>query len=336
VIAFYANETTGLAFDAPNTSRLLALLTESRTPVAAAIKSSIELDAAAFPAAVSTNITDLFAISRISGYDVVVFTNALTLINRFLVQRHSSNGPEAHTFAFPAAPSDPALAYSPLSHPVFFAAALDQIGTLYAGQPTDVILITDSHGDESMALMPRVAADFVNIDANALLTALARPSRVALPWRRGDELTVRKSGTDKIAYWTVLADASRRFPLYFPMVLRLSCESGIASWNELQVIPATVTKIGSTGINALEYQQINYISIFDALREGDDFLVAFEAVLRRQGIEFPTSTTLYLDAGYRLLTRFGPALLFLPLGVWIYLAARDSILRRAPRRGAAG
>lgn len=329
VIVFYANETTAQAFHSPNTQRLLALLNQSTAPVAATIRSSVEQDAVTFPAAVSANITDLLALARSVDYDIVIFTNELTLAHRFVVLRHSSDSVERHVFT-PAisAAADPALADSPLSRPDYLAAALDQVGGLYPGQRTDVILITDSHGGETMALMPRVSADFLDIDPARFLAALAAPTGLARLWQRNDELVVRQEGTDKITYWTVLARESRRNPLHFALVLRLSCESGISSWAELWAIPASIAAVGHTGDSALGYRQVNYASIFSAAHGQDDFLASLETALRRQGIVFNSAPALYLEACGRFLGPIAPVLLFLPLGLWIWLAARDAMLRR--------
>ena len=172
VIVFYAAETTAQAAASENYAILLRALRANPNPTAASIAESIARDAKEYPAAVKRDSAIVLEGARRLGIDLLLFTNALGIERHYVRYRASIRKAETRNLPELPEPASAVLAASPLSRPDYFRAALNEIGALYPPNTVDALLVTLSHGNRDMAMMPRVFADLTSagpIDLSAEL-----------------------------------------------------------------------------------------------------------------------------------------------------------------------
>jgi hypothetical protein len=294
VLIYYGNETTAAAAASRNYRVLLASLRAYGGREGSDIADAIDDDAKISPAIVRAEVQSLLHGCGRLNADIAIFTNELTLAGRFLFCRAASHGVETVSFGGINPSPDNTLNLTPLSRSEYLQAALEQVGTLFPGRPIDAILLTHSHGQPDMALMPRVSADVADLDAATL--------RHILDFRDSKPSWAAAKGTSKVEYWRVLSEISRTYGTRFVLVFRQACESGFDSLAEFRTVPASVNLVAHTAMGDLPYGKIDYDALVSAAAGTPAFAQALADNLRAQGI--------HVDAKWPLLlwlVRIAPA-----------------------------
>jgi hypothetical protein len=316
VVAYYANETTLQTSESENYAALLSVLRKSTNPLSARIAEDLVRDAREFPLAVAGDVQVLLAEARQHNFDLAVFTNALAQEHRYLIFKSSTGALESN--ALPALPvaSNIILATSPLSRPDYFRTALAEISASFGPNSIDLVLITNSHGNDQMVLTPRVIANLSEFSAADVLEQIdLETSQSSHPF------SVAAQGTSKIQYWQAIADASQAHGLRFPLVFRAACESGIASWAEYFAIPASVRLVAHTGMDSIASGQIDFAKLFVSRDAGLD-MRTLATELESRGIHVDSNATLWLwPVRYDLSAIPLPAY-FIPMVVWLTWTGR--------------
>jgi hypothetical protein len=327
VVIYYGNETTAPAAEAQNYSVLLSSLRTYGGQAGQDIATAIENDVVLSPGAISAEVQALLESCGRLNADIAVFTNALTQTGRFLFCRAASQSVQTLDFGRVEPSADNILNLTPLSRPEYFRAALERVAGLFSGRSSEAILLTHSHGAPAMALMPRVSADVVTLDAATRERILGLGDRPP-GW-------AALKGTSKIEYWRIVADVSRKYRMRFPLIVRQMCESGLNSLAEFRMIPDAVDYVAHTGMADLPYGQINYRSLLAAAEPASNPAAAFAENLRAQG--------LHVERKWLFLLRLGPVyswsvpwmLWFAPLALWLcwlaYRLVRRALLAKSDR-----
>jgi hypothetical protein len=311
-ILFYANETTQQASSSGNYAALISALRQSSNPVAASIADSLLRDAEEYPTAIRRDAQTILDSAHSLGIDAAVFTNALALERRYLLFRATEGKIESR--ALPDLPpgKNSILANSPLSMSGSLYRALSEIGGLYSKNSLNVLLITASHGNDEMALMPRVFAEI----SQAHLSNLSALLDSAPAAESGAADGVSYQGTSKREYWRVIAEATASFGMRFPLVFRAACESGPSGLSEYFAVPGSVALIAHTRNDGLKYDQVDYAAAFGRI-SWQDLINHVTAQLSRDGIYVGSPALFGIWGFWSLLSRYYPALFFFPLLVWL-------------------
>ncbi|MFL6796749.1 MAG: hypothetical protein ACJ8F3_04985 [Xanthobacteraceae bacterium] len=320
LVIYYGNETTEQAASSPNYSVLLSSLRRYGGDDGRGIAASIENDILASPAAITAEVKALLASCSTLSADIAVFTNALTQSKRFLFCRAGSQKIESAVFDGIEPSPDVILNLTPLSRPEYFQAALERAAGLFSAAPAEAILLTHSHGAPSMALMPRVSADVLTLDAAA--------------WERLMRLGDRPPGwsalrgTDKVEYWRIIGEVSEKYRMRFALVVRQMCESGLYSLAEFAMIPQTVDYIAHTAMADLPYGKIDYEALASAGKSSSHLAAAFAKNLRTQGLHVETKWPFLLRLGPVLLWSVPSMVWFAPLTFWLGWMAYHLVIHR--------
>lgn len=320
VLIYYANETADRAARSDNYGRVLSALQRSPSPRAPALLASISEDARMLRAAVERDGAILRNVASRLGFDLAIFTNELALDGAYLYQRRETGVAERRPLpAIPPA-SSVVLATSPLSRPEYFRAALVDVAARNQREPLRVVLVTNSHGSDTMALMPRVSADLSAPGAaDEFLRLLSASDDVPSP-----DWAVLK-GTDKLAFWRIIADVSAAHDVRFPLVFRAACASGPASWTELSAVPASVERLAHTAMGALKFLEIDYAALFAPGAAPLD-PARLSSALAHQGIHVSTRWTLWFWVAIITADSIPKVLYFVPLAAWAAWYARPMLL----------
>jgi hypothetical protein len=307
-LIYYGNETAEAAAASENYRVLLTSLRAYGGQDGSHIADAIENDAKISPAIVGAEVQSLLrSCGRLSA-DIAIFTNELALAGRFLFCRAASQSVETVPFGGVDPSLDGILNLTPLSRSAYFQAALEHVGALFSDKPIDVTLLTHSHGEADMALMPRVSAYVADLDAATLRHILdfrdSKPSWAAL------------KGTTKVEYWRVLSQVSRRYQMRFALVFRQACESGPDSLAEFRAIPDSVDLIAHTAMGDLPYGKIDYNALLSAAAATPDVAAALAGNLRAQGMHVGARWPLLLWLGPVYFWSVPAAIWFAPIALW--------------------
>ncbi len=310
VIVYYANETTDRAYNSENYQKLFEILRESRNPNAKDIIAALTSEMHEFTTAVERDTEGLMRAAKTHNFDLVIFTNALALDGHYRFYDAGSMREETRRFSVSVGLEDPVLRHTPLSHAGVLRAALEEAASLFAPITPDLVLITNSHGTPDMALMPRV---------NVNLSMVSREEVLRL-FDGGDEFDrpswARLRGTDKVAYWKTLGGVSTKTGVRFLLVLRLACQSGLASWAEYRAIPESVELIGHTAEYSIAVGAFDASKLFGESTSGDWF-AALTGQLESQHVYINSREALSLWLVLVAL-RWPPAwAYFIPLALWV-------------------
>lgn len=309
LVVYYANEAAPEAVRSPNYRKLLAVLRQSRTPLAAELVADVIADESFFPAVGRRDIAGLRADGARSGFDLVVFTNALALHGSYL----SSRGGAAFVARrFPGVPAtrDTVLATSPLSRAEYLRAALIEAGTFARGSSAPAVLIANSHGSVDMALMPRVNADLSIATPAEVLNQLTAVDAATPAW-------ATLKGTTKTAFWHALDAAGAVTGIHFGVVFREACDSGVASWGELFSIPGNVDRIADSAMTNLNPEKIDVAGIVAPFSSDPHSVDQVASKLRRGGLTVGSKFTAALTLLKRSLIALPHAVYFVPLILWV-------------------
>lgn len=311
VLIYYANETLPEVLNSRNYRRLFELLTRNGSEAAVQLEKSLKADAEKFPAEVEQDIRAVLHSAADYGFAAVVFTNALARNNQFMIFDGRRQMLRLDSFPIFPVDSSPVLEYSPLSRPDALRSAIEAATSLPITEGRRFILITNSHGDRTMALMPRVYADLSRVEIEEFDAFLLSPpaSETLRPaW-------ASYQGTTKEQYWRILAESSNSTNL--ALVVRQACQGGVLSISEAMAVPDKVDWIATSGKRDWKYGEVKYLQILANLLPEGILSEQLRSRLAAQGLEVATREQLL---GLILLERLNaavPGLLFLPLVVWL-------------------
>jgi hypothetical protein len=310
IVVYYANETTDRAYNSENYQKLFDILGQSRNPAAAEIMAALRSEMTEFTAAVQKDTAALLQAAKAQGFDLIIFTNALALDGHFNFYSASEGRVETRRFPDAPAPQDPVLEYSPLARATVFQATLEEAASLYPAGTPDAVLITNSHGTPDMALMPRVNIDLSSVAPEEVLRLFDGDDQFERPpW-------AALRGTDKVAYWEILGEVSEKTQMQFALVLRLACQSGLASWREYRAIPESVRLIGHTAEYSIAVGAFDAAGLFGG-NETADWFDVLTSQLEKQDVYINSRAALSLWLVLVAL-RWPPAwAYFVPLGLWL-------------------
>lgn len=314
VIIYYANETTESAVRSPTYAVLQAALHRSASPAAARLREILDFDARVFPEAARADTAALQRAAARVGADLAVFTNAMALEGKYLIQPGATGASELRPFAVPPPAAGSVLAPSPLSRGEVLRAALALVADFYPSDSLDAILITNSHGAGAFALMPRVFTDLSQAEPDALLAEFEGRRAAAPPAGTAGRAP---QGTTKLQYWRVLAELGATRGVRFALVFRQACESGVSSWEEFRALPANVGAIAHTAGGRISYRDIDYEAVLGAAPPAEGLVGHVAAELRARGVHVDAPGTMWTWLVREAAVAFWPYLLFVPLGLWV-------------------
>lgn len=296
-------------------------------PLAQRAAASILRDAQRFPALAQRDREDLLAAASRQRFDLAVFTNEMALKRQYLFYAGAADKHEISEFPIEPSSDNVILAASPLARPTVLSAALAAIARRYPPNSLDIVLIANSHGSDEMALIPRVNADLSRPDAQREMEqVLASDDNGVAPG------LTRLQGIDKLEFWRVIGAVSAEFGARFPLVFREACASGLRSWREYGLVPASVGSIAHSAMGELDGEAINYARIFENADPSANWIAALAAGLVRDGVHVDAPGALWLPVTLIAIGSAPPFLFFLPLALWtlwLLISLRVKHRRRA-------
>jgi len=309
LVIYYANETTERAVRSLSYAVLLSALARSNSEAATRLTEILAFDARVFPEAARADTAALQLAAARLGLDLAVFTNALALEGKYLFVRGAAGASERRSLPVPPPSTGSILADSPLSRGAVLRAALAAVADAYPPDSLDAVLITNSHGAEGFALMPRVFTDLSQADPDVLLAEFEN----RIPAGSANRTP---QGTTKLDYWRVLAELGQHRGVRFPLVFRQACESGVSSWAEFRALPANVGTVAHTAGGRISYRDIDYAAVFAAATP-TEWVDQLGTQLRARGIHVDSSESLSTRLARDTAVAYGPYLLFVPLVLWL-------------------
>jgi hypothetical protein len=312
VTVFYANETSGVAFSSDHYRKLLKILESTQGQLAARIRADLIADAVDFPASVASNAAALREYARRFRFDLVIFTNELTLKQRYAVYRGVQDAEEMRTLAppFDLASLHPFLSTAPLSDARMLHRALNEVASQYDRRPIDIVLLIYSHGTLDMALMPRANVDLRIADADEIRAAIEGDAAITRTW-------ATLQGTSKLTFWNVLADVSAtNRQVRFSLVLLAACQSAMMDWKEYFAIPDSVASIAHTGLDSPSIKSTHLEKLFENV-DKNAISDTVPAGAREAGYKVDTRKSLLLWLVPVTLWRIPLAWYFAPLPLWL-------------------
>lgn len=313
LFVYYGNETPEQAQDqSPNLKMLLELLRQSSAPVARQLTTIIETDLLQFRAQVARDQVALLEAAKRIGFDLAIFTNTLAQYGQYKFYQHGKGEPKVRPFPQLPPAANEILSFSPLSRPETLKAALTAVAAQYKTRSLKIVLVTFSHGSLDMALMPRV-------NTNLSTTSSIEEFKRSLERGGGGDAPdwASPQGTDKLAYWNVVASISNELGVSFPLVFRQACGSGPSGWRELMEIPTSVATVGHSARYNIDIDQIDYAQLFLAGRRGSDWIELLTAGLKQRDITISTRQTIWIWALLSGLLNVHPAVYLIPLVLWL-------------------
>jgi hypothetical protein len=314
ILIYYANETPADAASSVNYLLLFDALRAAGDPELAQQIDALKDDAEKFPALIERQIGIIAAAAKEAHFTALIFTNALARRRKLLLLEAGALPRELEAFGTLGVPSSGPLRASPLSRPEALRAALEAAAALPQTRGRPAILITTSHGDDTMAVMPRVVADLALLDRDAFVAALRKPSATGPGGR------VVPIGISKIAYWNALATMVGN--IQFALVFREACRSGIGSLAEFAVLPSNVAIMAHAGRRNIGMGDVDYAKLFSGLSSEQKLSQQLADRLLQQDIEVSSPFGTLATLAWQATGRVVPVTLFIPLGVWIVWAAR--------------
>ena len=310
LLIYYTAETTPAAIASDNYQRLIATLGGSVHPAARRALQSLHEEQAAFPAMVERDLAAIEHAADRLDLDVAIFSNALAL--RGKARLRDAAGWREIEWRTPAGLPDPVLEYWPLARASSLAAALESVARSFP-RSGPVILILKSHGDESMAVMPRVVADLSDgarpVDLLAHLegrSAATGPARWAVP-----------KGIGKAELFGIIEEAARRHGSAFDIVVLDACRSGLLDLASYRAVPAAVGTLVHSGRADIAFGQLDYSRALNAARTSSEVPSALAAGLLRDGLQVEDRTDRDLGTVLMALRAIPLWFYFMPLAVWL-------------------
>lgn len=280
-ILYYSNESSPQGLEKETYQTIVGWLRESKEPSLVKFAQRMEDDVALFPKTVDAEISTLQTAQKQGALPVPVFavTNRLAKKQTAWLFSPQSAEPVEYTLAIEA-PSSQVFRENPTSSPDFFEAFLKMARDLFPSDDYDYVLITKSHGNSEMAMMPFIRLwpgditkdEFLNLARESLLTK--KDSNHELPHN------AHLLGVSKNAYRSTLD----RSGMQFRIVLMESCFGGPSLNTDVATIrlPYNVDKLFGAIDHGVPYDNIDYGSLFALRLTPDEFVSRFEQTLHEK------------------------------------------------------
>jgi len=313
LIVYYANETLPDLAQSTHYKLLFRALEASGSKRSRRAIDGIRHDLRVFPKLVEKEVATLLRHARRLSIHARVFTNRLAVTGRYLRYRPGDAGWRVARAPAPATKSDRILSQSPLSRQAALRAALLTLAQDGKARWKEVVLITSSHGDDRLALMPRVSTDLRGVSTAEFLRHFEGRAGQSRPaWGRS-------RGTTKTGYWKALAEAAKKGGFRYDLVYRYACRSGVSTKEEYEALPRSVRRLAHYGTEDVATAAIDLNRLLSAARPGAALSPVLAKGLQQQGAQLSVrrgTGNPVID----MLWRLSPALLFLPLIVWLLWA----------------
>jgi len=311
VLIFYANETPRDSVNSANYVMLFDAIRKSGVADGDALIEALEHDATVFPKLIEKQANIIADAARTYGFNAVIFTNALARKKRFRYATAAGQDIELSAFQKLKNNAGEIWTNSPLAQPEYFRSAIKIATGLAEEKNKDVVLITTSHGDEKMAMMPRVVADLSNIDQSSYVTALQNSTVVD----GGPIAWISQRGISKKQFWQELIASTTGRSIN--LVAREACRSGVLSYAEYAKLPSNVNSVVHFGKENIKIDEINYASLFAELNVHRSLSNQLSDRFAAQGAQIDTPTEILWHLVVGSFKKYWAALLYVPLLLWL-------------------
>jgi hypothetical protein len=317
LLVYYANETQPEIVASENYRRLFHILEDSGIESGASVVANLRGDAETFSKDVQQEVATILGLARVARLTTLVFTNALAQDGKYLLLDGESGVSSLRPFPRLGPSDSPVLALSPLARAEGLRSALLETGRVADRKSRGITLIVTSHGDNHMAVMPRVFADLSNVSREDFLAHLRQPLSRNAP----QPYWARYKGISKLDFWRILQDSGLGDRLR--LVVRAACESGVLTLAEYSHIPPGLGNIAHVGQKPWKSDQIDYRRLLTGLPADTPVSTVLAERLRVQGVDITTKGGVLLEFATMWLRSGAAALLFLPLLVWVAWVGRS-------------
>lgn len=313
IVVYYAGETTEAAVGSPNYRALVATLEASSSPSAAGALRSLKIEAEVFLKLIDSDIAILRLAAARLDVDLLVFTNRLAAAGRYAVQ--TRDGWSERTFDLPTpASADAVLDFAPLARATSLRAGLDVMARSARSSGDELVLIVKAHGDETMAVMPRVVADLSRPgtaqELLAQLDVVQHPDAERPAW-------AQPKGITKIELWQELRRAAAQHGLHFSLVVLDSCRSGLLTLDQYRQVPSEVDVVVHSGREDIAFGQVDYAIAFRDVSAGVSPAASIAVGLGKSGLLAEGPAKRFYRSTLLLLAQIPIFLFFLPIALWV-------------------
>ena len=302
---------------------IIAWLRSSEEPKAQRIADQLEKELREFAKTVDEEIADIrrVAMQPECRMGVVIFTNRLARAGKFLYCRDSVDGFQEGAIEVPDQ-ENYILASNPLPTPAFFDRALRAVAALFPTQDHLFVLATKSHGNQQMALTPRVAVRWEETNREEVLSVATGdpPEGTVSRWSS-------RLGIARDAYFGAIDELGRSEGMTFSLVLMESCGGTVKHVLESQ-IPQNVRCL-LVDPKPEAYSNLDYAELISRHVGGESVASAIRSLLSSKFTAITRSSR-----GERWSSWYSLPLYFLPLLLWLGWTWRR-FRRRASREGPA-
>ncbi|MDF2371595.1 MAG: hypothetical protein P1V21_12455 [Rhizobiaceae bacterium] len=323
ILVFYANETPLGSETTQNYQKLFGAIRESKLPGSETIIAALRSDAVRFPVLVKQQSEIIARASKRYGFDAVIFTNSLANRKKFRLVK--GDGIDLEVTAFQGLRPNPSevLKNSPLARLDYFKAAIDIVTGLSEAENKAIILITSSHGDERIAIMPRIVVDLSRVDHKEYVQALQHSSVSTdgpIPW-------ILSRGISKKQMWDTISEIKRE--TQFSLVFQEACKSGLLSFDEYLSLPKNIEKFAHFGGRNIALDEIDYSKILSNISTEINLSQHLIMKLSDQGAKISKNKDLFINMVFFYIKKYTYMVFFLPLFFWVmYYSYRSLKARR--------
>lgn len=300
VLIYYANETCLNKQASQEWDTVVNWLDSSRDCQAATVAARLRKDRVVFPQAVKADIKALqsnFSTSR-NAPVVFVFTNCDFRLGRY--RELASNG----SWIFHPLPCGDRFGQThyraPLANAEVFFACLSEIAGKLEMRDRSCVLITKSHGTDSLALTARLT---VNPNLTSRRELLQRINRTCPSVN--ESVADQSIGISKETYFTTLEKLGQTKGMHFAAVLMESCHSGPPTRAARWKLPSNVSALFATMTNAANYTNVNYQSIVERRSAGEYWAEAIAGSLPNRFFRIQRNRSRYVSSTSILILIFG-------------------------------
>ena len=271
VLIYYSNETAPTPEEGENYRQMIAWLNSGNIEHQKAA-ATLNRDLDVFHQEVDAELTAIgkhLSTSR-QGPNVVIFTNRLARSGSMLVSRVGES--KFHSQSFTVDESDNYISQSnPLASPATFKQALQSVMEHFDPHKYRYVLITKSHGNQELAMTPRLVVRHEETDREEILGLFKGDlDEDELP-----EWTKVTLGTTKEDYFAVLSELGKSHGMQFSLVVMESCKSSPSETGGDYQLPSNVDHLLATlGLNC-EYYSFDYGEVLTAAARGQGLQQAF-------------------------------------------------------------
>ncbi len=272
VLIIYANETALTEQQLQDWNTLEDWLTSSSRKETREIARQLKIDRVEFAAALERELLQIRSVlpKTRPGLTVVVFSNRLSRSGKYIIGQ--SGTPVWATRTFDPSPLDPKLVGHPQSSPATLAAVLKEVASKFDTAQHNFILLSKSHGNDKMAITPRVTLTPSETNRQELLALLDTHT---LPSEFPDWYG-RRVGVSKSEFFDIIRISGSRDGMYFSSVVMESCDSSLSEPDHSPLIPKNIGNVFVTVGHQTEYQNLDYQQLLNIFNQGNSFADALK------------------------------------------------------------